>query len=297
MKIGFIGIGRMGSQMARYILQAGYDLTVHDLRKETATHLLEKGAKWADTPRAMAETCDVVFSSLPGPEDVQKVVYGNDGLMEGWKAGDIYADMSTDSHNLVIQIAQDAAKKGVAFLDAPVTGGTKGAEEGNLVFIVGGEKASLDKIQDILYTMGKKIYHVGDTGSGTVAKLVNNVISITSNAIMAEAFVLGVKAGVDPQMLYEVAFSGTAKNWDLEKYPDSVFIGDFEPGFRLSLASKNVGLALQLGREFGVPLPVAAAVDQSFLAAKAAGFGDKQLYSIFEYLENLVGVQVRTTRK
>jgi 3-hydroxyisobutyrate dehydrogenase-like beta-hydroxyacid dehydrogenase len=114
---------------------------------------------------------------------------------------------------------------------------------------------------------------------------------------MAEAFVLGVKAGVDPQMLFEVAISGTAKNWDLEKYPDSVFIGDFEPGFRLSLASKDVGLALQLGREFGVPLPVAAAVDQSFLAAKAAGFGDKQLYSIFEYLENLVGVQVRTTNK
>jgi 3-hydroxyisobutyrate dehydrogenase-like beta-hydroxyacid dehydrogenase len=296
MKVGFIGIGRMGSNMARYILEGGYNLSVHDLRKETATHLLKKGAKWADTPRAIAETCDVVFSSLPDPEDVQQVVYGDDGLMEGWKAGDIYADMSTNSHDLVTRIVKDSAKKGVTFLDAPVTGGTKGAEEGNLVFIVGGEKAALEKIEGILYTMGKKIYHVGDTGSGTVAKLVNNVISITSNAIMAEAFVLGVKAGVDPQMLYEVAFSGTARNWDLEKYPDSVFIGDFEPGFRLSLASKDVGLALQLGREFGVPLPVAAAVDQSFLAAKAAGFGEKQLYSIFEFLENLVGVQVRTAK-
>jgi 3-hydroxyisobutyrate dehydrogenase-like beta-hydroxyacid dehydrogenase len=297
MKAGFIGIGRMGSQMAGNILDAGYDLTVHDLRREAAVHLLENGAKWADTPKDMAETCDIVFSSLPGPEEVQKVVYGADGLIEGWKTGDIYADMSTNSHDLVIQIAQDASEKGVAFLDSPVTGGTKGAEEGNLVFIVGGEKTALEKIEDILYTMGKKIYHVGDTGSGTVAKLVNNVISITSNAIMAEAFVLGVKAGVDPQMLYEVAVSGTANNWDLEKYPDSVFIGNFEPGFRLSLASKDVGLALQLGREFGVPLPVAAAVDQSFLTAKAAGLGDKQLYSIFEYLENLVGVQVRTTKK
>jgi 3-hydroxyisobutyrate dehydrogenase-like beta-hydroxyacid dehydrogenase len=297
MEIGFIGIGRMGSRMARHILEAGYDLTVNDLRKEAAVHLLEKGAKWVDTPRAMAETCDIVFSSLPSPEEVQIVVYGMDGLIEGWKAGDIYADMSTNSHDLVIKMAQDAVKKGVAVLDAPVTGGTKGAEEANLVFIVGGEKAALEKIEGILYTMGKKIYHVGDTGSGTVAKLVNNVISITSNAIMAEAFVLGVKAGVDPQMLYEVAVSGTANNWDLEKYPDSVFIGNFEPGFRLSLASKDVGLALQLGRKLGVPLPVAAAVDQSYLAAKAAGFGDKQLYSIFEYLENLVGVRVRTTRK
>ena len=297
MEVGFIGIGRMGSNMARYILEGGYNLTVHDLRKEAAAHLLEKGAKWTDTPRAVAETCDIVFSSLPSPEDVQKVVYGVDGLMTGWKTGDIYADMSTNSHDLVIQIAGDAAKKGVAFLDAPVTGGTKGAEEGNLVFIVGGEKAALEKIEEILYTMGKHIYHVGNTGSGTVAKLVNNVISITSNAIMAEAFVLGVKAGVDPQMLYEVAVSGTANNWDLVKYPDSVFIGNFEPGFRLSLASKDVGLALQLGRSLGVPLPVAAAVDQSFLAAKAAGFGDKQLYSIIEYLENLVGVQVRTSKK
>ncbi|UCC17648.1 MAG: NAD(P)-dependent oxidoreductase [Dehalococcoidales bacterium] len=297
MKIGFIGIGRMGSNMARYILEGGYDLTVHDLRQEAAAHLLEMGAKWVNTPKDIAETCDVVFSSLPGPEEVQTVVYGIDGLIEGWKTGDIYVDMSTNSHDMVIQIAKDATKKRVAFLDTPVTGGTKGAEEGNLVFIVGGEKAALEKIEDILYTMGKKIYHVGDTGSGTVAKLVNNVISITSNAIMAEAFVLGVKAGVNPQMLYEVAISGTANNWDLEKYPDSVFIGDFEPGFRLSLASKDVGLALQLGRKLGVPLPVAAAVDQSYLAAKAAGFGDKQLYSIFQYLENLVGVQVRTTEK
>ena len=296
MNVGFVGIGRMGSQMARYILESGYDLTVHDLRKEAAAHLLEKGAKWTETPKAMAENCDIVFSSLPSPEEVQKVVYGVDGLMEGWKEGDIYIDMSTNSHDLVIQMAKDAGKKGVAVLDSPVTGGTKGAEEGNLVFTVGGEKAALEKIQDILYTMGKKIYHVGDTGSGTVAKLVNNVISITSNAIMAEAFVLGVKAGVDPQMLYEVANSGTASNWDLEKYPDSVFVGNFEPGFRLSLASKDVSLALQLGRKLGVPLPVAAAVDQSYLAAKAAGFGDKQLYSIIEYLENLVGVQVRTTK-
>jgi len=138
---------------------------------------------------------------------------------------------------------------------------------------------------------------VGGVGSGTVAKLVNNVISITSNAIMAEAFVMGVKAGVDPQMLFEVATTGTANNWDLEKYPNSVFKGNFEPGFRLSLASKDVGLAIQLGRKLGVPLHVAAAVDQSYRAAEAAGYGDKQLYAIFQYLEDLVGVQVRTTNK
>ncbi len=297
MKVGFIGIGRMGRHMSRHIFEAGYDLTVHDLRKEAAAHLLEKGAKWADTPRAMSETCDIVITSLPTPVEVQQVVYGDDGLMEGWKAGDIYVDMTTNSPDIVLQLAKDARIKDVAFLDAPVTGGTKGAEEGNLVFIVGGEKASLEKIDGILQAMGNKIYHVGDVGCGTIAKLVNNVISITSSAIMAEAFVLGVKAGIDPQILYEVATSGTANNWDLQKYPESVFQGNFEPGFRLSLASKDIGLAIQLGRKHGVPLSVAAAVDQSLLAAKAAGFGDKHLYSIFQYLENLVGVQVRTTKR
>jgi 3-hydroxyisobutyrate dehydrogenase-like beta-hydroxyacid dehydrogenase len=297
MKVGFIGIGRMGRHMSRCILEAGYDLTVHDLRKEAAAHLLEKGAKWADTPRAMSEACDIVISSLPSPVEVQEVVYGADGLMEGWKAGDIYVDMSTDSPDFIRQLAKDAKAKGVTVLDAPVTGGTQGAEEGNLAIIVGGDKASLEKIRPILQAMGKKIYHAGDAGSGNIAKLVNNVITITTNSIMAEAFVLGVKAGVDPQILWEVATTGTANNWDLQQYPDSVFQGNFEPGFRLSLASKDVGLFIQLGRKYGVPLLVAAAVDQSFLEAKAAGLGDKHLHAIFQYLENLVGVQVRTTKK
>jgi len=297
MKVGFIGIGRMGGNMARWILEAGYDLTVHDLIKENTNHLLEKGSKWADSPRAVAEGCDVVISSLPSPAEVEQVVYGPDGLMRGWKSGDIYVDMTTNSHDLALQLAEDARAKGVTFLDSPVTGGSKGAEEGNLVFIVGGEKAALDKVTPVLQTMGHKIYHVGESGSGTVAKLVNNVISITSNAIMAEAFVMGVKAGVDPQTLWEVATSGTANNWDLARYPEYVFKGNFEPGFRLSLASKDVGLALQLARKVGVPASVAAAVDQSYLAAKTAGYGDGSLYSIFRYLEELVGVQVRTTEK
>ena len=283
--------------MADYILKAGYDLTVHDLNKEAATPLLKNGAGWADSPGAVSEQCDIVISSLPTPAEVEQVVYGPLGLMEGWKAGDIYIDTTTSSPDLALRIAADARSKSVMFLDAPVTGGTKGAEEGNLIFIVGGEKAGLEKIEAVLRTMGNKSYHVGDAGSGTVAKLVNNVISITSSAIMAEAFVLGVKAGIDPQILYEVASSGTANNWDLQRYPGSVFKGKFDGGFRLNLASKDVGLAVQLGRKLGVPLSVAAAVDQSYLAAKAAGFGEKHVYSIFQYLENLVGVEVRTTEK
>jgi 3-hydroxyisobutyrate dehydrogenase-like beta-hydroxyacid dehydrogenase len=297
MKVGFIGIGRMGRHMSRRILEAGYDLTVHDIEKEAADPLLAKGARWADSPKSMAQSCDVIITSLPTPIEMQEVVYGPNGLMKGWKAGDIYVDMTTNSPNIIRQVAKDALAKQVTVMDSPVTGGTIAAEKGTLAIIVGGEKACLEKIHKIYEAMGTKIYYAGDAGSGNIAKLVNNVISITANSIMAEAFVLGVKAGVDPQILWEVATTGTANNWDLARYPNSVFQGDFEPNFRLSLASKDVGLAIQLGRQYGVPLSVAAAVDQEFLAAKAAGLGDKDIYSIFQYIENLAGVKVRTRKQ
>jgi 3-hydroxyisobutyrate dehydrogenase-like beta-hydroxyacid dehydrogenase len=297
MKVGFIGIGKMGKPMSRHILEAGFELTVHDLRKEAAVTLLEQGAAWADSPKTVAESCQVVLSSLPSPADVQEIVYGPNGLMSGWKTGDIYVDMSTNSPKLVRQISRDALSKDVAVLDAPVTGGTEGAERGSLAIIVGGDKTCLQKIHGILQAMGNKTYYAGGAGCGNVAKLVNNLISLTSNAIMAEAFVLGVKAGVDPQILWEVATSGTANNWDLQRYPQMTFAGNFEPGFRLDLGCKDVGLAVQMGREYGVPLSVGAAVEQSFITAQAEGLGDKSVYSIIQCLERLVGVQVRSSPK
>ncbi|OGO35993.1 MAG: hypothetical protein A2147_01255, partial [Chloroflexi bacterium RBG_16_57_8] len=270
------------------------ELVVHDLNKAAAAALLDRGARWADSPKQVAQACEVVLSSLPSPLAAKDVVYGDKGLMAGWKRGDIYVDMSTNSPEIIRQIARDASARGVTVLDAPVTGGTEGAEKGTLVIIVGGDRACSEKMQGILTAMGKKIIHAGDVGAGNVAKLVNNIISLTANAIMAEAFVLGVKAGVDPQTLWEVASSGTANNWDLQRYPRFTFKGDFEPGFRLSLACKDVGLAVQLGREYGVPMTVAAAAEQSFLNAQAAGLGDKSVYSIIQRLESLAGVEVRS---
>jgi 3-hydroxyisobutyrate dehydrogenase-like beta-hydroxyacid dehydrogenase len=283
--------------MSRRILEAGYGLTVHDLRIDAAKPLLEKGAKWADTPKAVAGTCRVVISCLPTPVHVQEVVYGTNGLMAGWKEGDIYVDMSTNSPTVIRKVAKDAKVKGVAVLDAPVTGGTRGAQEGTLAIMVGGGKPYLEEIRQILQAMGDKIFHVGDVGCGNVAKLANNLISLTNNTICAEAFVLGVKAGIDPQILWEITVSGTANNWNLQQYPQTVFQGNFEPGFKLSLGSKDLGLALQLGREYSVPLFVGAAVEQSFLEAKAAGFEDKSVDSVALYLEKLVGVEVRSAKK
>ena len=297
MNVGFIGIGQMGGPMSRHVLEAGYELTVHDLRKDAGKYLLDKGAKWADTPKAVAGACRVVISCLPTPIQVQEVVYGAHGLMGGWKTGDIYVDMSTNSPTVIRQVAKDAKAMGVAVLDAPVTGGTRGAQEGTLAIMVGGDKLYLEKIRQILHAMGDKIFHVGDVGCGNVAKLVNNLISLTNNAICAEAFVLGVKAGIEPQILWEITTSGTANNWNLQQYPQTVFQGNFEPGFRLSLGFKDIGLAIQLGREYGVPLFVGAAVEQSLLEAKAAGFEDKSVDAVALYLEKLVGVEVRSAKK
>jgi 2-hydroxymethylglutarate dehydrogenase len=298
MKIGFIGIGQMGKHMCRHLLEAGYDVAIHDLSKEAAASLLEKGGKWQDSPEDIAKTCQVVVSCLPGPPEVEKVVYGANGLMAGWKQGDIYVDMSTNSPTTVRRIAEDAKAKGVAVLDAPVSGGTKGAEAGTLAIMVGGDKQTLEQVRPILEAMGKKIFPVGDIGCGNIVKLVNNMIAATTNAIDAEGFVMGVKAGVSADVLREVIISSTGNNWHVEStYPQTILQGNFDPGFRINLSLKDMALALALGKECGVPLPVAATVEQRLLEAKAAGLGDMGSQSLILRLEELTGVQVRSQKK
>ena len=297
MKIGFIGIGQMGKHMSRRILEAGYDLTVHDLQKKVAAPLLAKGARWADTPEEMAKSCRVVISSLPSPKSTEEVVYGKNGLNQGWKEGDIYVDMSTNSPSLMRKIAKDARRKGVAVLDAPVSGGTKGAEAGTLTIMVGGDKAAFKKINKLLLTMGQKIVHVGDAGCGNAAKLVNNLISLASNSISAEGFVLGVKAGIDPQTLLEIISTSTGDNWCARQYPRTTFQGNFEPGFRIGLAYKDINLALDLGREYGVPLPVGMAVKKDLEETIASGYADKGVDAVILPLEKATGVKVRVTKQ
>jgi 2-hydroxymethylglutarate dehydrogenase len=294
MNVGFIGIGSVGKGMAQRILEVGYDLTVHDLRKEAARHLLEKGAKWSDTPKGVAESCQVVLSSLPGPAEVQEVVYGTNGLLAGWKKGDIYIDMTTNSPTTIRQVAQDAKAKGVSVLDAAVSKLTPDAEAGALTIMVGGDPDCLKAVRKILEAIGNRIFHVGDVGCGNIVKLINNLIGITANEVTAGAFVLGVKAGIDPRQLLEVLKVSTGNNFAVQSYPRTVFQGNFEPFFRLSLALKDLSLALALGKEYGVPLPVVAAVEQRLVEAKAAHLGDKHLDALILPLERLVGVQVRS---
>lgn len=297
MEIGFIGIGQMGRHMAGHILEAGFSLTVNDIRKEASKDLLEKGARWGNSPAEISKACEIVITSLPGPKDVEQVVFGTDGLTAGWKKGDIYIDMSTNSPTLIKRIVAEAGKNGVSVLDAPVSGGTRGAELGSLAVMVGGDPAVLEKARPVLQSMSANIYLVGDAGCGNVAKLINNMIALSTVSAASEGFVLGTKAGIDPEVLWKVITSSTGDSWVVRQFPVSIFSGEFSPMYRLALAHKDISLAMQMGREYDVPMPLAAVVEQKLTDADAAGLGDKQVDAVIIPLEQLTGVQVRAKKQ
>ena len=214
---------------------------------------------------------------------------------EQWQAGDLYVDMSTNSPSVVRRIANQAEAAEVYVLDAPVSGGTKGAEAGTLTLMVGGDATVLEKARPVLAPMAGKIFHVGEVGCGNVAKLVNNMIGLACNSICAEGLVLGVRGGIDPQVLFDLLSVSTADNWSLRQYPRTVFNGDFEPGFKISLAYKDIRLALGLGEEYGVPLPVAEAVEADLAEAMEHGCAGQGVDSVILGLEEAAGVEVRVS--
>lgn len=213
--------------------------------------------------------------------------------MEGWKEGDIYIDMSTNLPALLRKVAADAGVRGVSVLDAPVSGGTIGAEKGTLSIMVGGDATVLDKVRNILEPIGKNIFHLGEIGCGNIAKLVNNMIAASCTAATAECFVLGVKAGIDAKKLWNVVHVSSGNSFVMENSCLRTLAGDFEPGFRVNLMLKDIRLALDLAKENDVPLPVSASVEQQFVETKAAGYGEKSISSIILPMESLAGVQVR----
>ena len=195
MKVGFIGLGTMGSSMAYNCLQGGNEMVVHDIRREAATPHLEAGAVWADSPREVAEAADVVFTSLPGPVEVEAVALGEEGMLEGMSAGKVYFDLSTNSPTVIRRIHQIYADQGINMLDAPVSGGPRGARSGNLAIWVGGDRELFDRYKPVLDSIGDKAYYVGPIGCGAIAKLVHNCSGYIIQCALAETFTMGVKAG------------------------------------------------------------------------------------------------------
>ena len=256
MKIGFIGLGTMGASMAANLQKAQHRLVVNDVRKGAAKAHIGAGAEWADTPRAVAEQCDVVFTSLPGPPEVEAVVFGADGLLEGAHPGMAYFDLSTNSQALMRRVHAAMAERGAQAFDAPVSGGPKGAQTGKLAIWVGGDKASYETHKRVLDAIGDQAAYIGPIGSATVAKLVHNLSGYAIQTVMAEVFSMGVKAGMDPLELWKAVRQGSlGRRRTFDRIADQFLINKYEPpAFSLKLAHKDVALAVGLGREMGVPM-------------------------------------------
>lgn len=297
MKIGFIGLGTMGGGMAANVLKAGYELVAHDIRREAATPLLENGASWADTPAELAAECDVVLTSLPGPREVEAVALGDGGVLEGMRAGGVYIDMSTSSPTLIRSIAERFAAKGAAVLDSPVSGGPVGARTGRLAVMVGGDRDVYERVKPALDAIGDRVGYIGGVGSGSIAKLMHNCIGYGLQTIVAECLTLGVKAGVDAAPLFEAICNGSVGRGSTfaNTYPNTYLAGNFDPpSFALRLAHKDVGLALELAREYGVPMSVGSIAYQEMTAALNRGWADKDSrIAMLLQEERAGGVEVR----
>jgi 3-hydroxyisobutyrate dehydrogenase-like beta-hydroxyacid dehydrogenase len=277
MKIGFIGLGMMGAGMASNLQKAGHDLVVHDLTRQAASRHLGAGAEWAETPRAVAETCDIVFTSLPTPPDVQKVGLGEDGLIAGFRRGAAWFDLSTNAVDVVRSLHATFAEKGIDFLDAPVSGGPKGANSGRLAIWVGGDRAVFDRYAPVLAAMGDQAAYIGPIGAGTIAKLVHNASSAAVNVVLSEVFTMGIKAGVEPLALFEAVRQGASgRNRMFDRLADHFLTGSYDPAdFALRLLHKDVSLACQLAREVQVPMRLTNLALMELTEALNRGWGTR----------------------
>ena len=299
MNVGFIGLGLMGASMASNLQAAGHALVVHDVRKPAGAPHMAAGAVWKDTPRAVAEAAEVVFTSLPGPPEVEQVAAGPEGLLHGIRAGSAVFDLSTNAPALVRRLDGLFAARGAHVLDAPVSGGPGGAKTGRLAIWVGGERAVYDRYRPLLEAMGDQPYYVGPVGAGAVAKLVHNCASFTIRAVLAEVFSMGVKAGVAPDLLWQAVRQGNSgRRRTFDGLAEKFLPGEFEPpSFALRLGHKDVSLATALGREYGVPMRLANLALEEITEALGRGWGDRDSSSFMLLEEERAGVDIKVPRE
>ena len=299
MQLGFIGIGVMGRPMTLNLLKAGHSVTIYARHPEKAEvqEVIQAGAKLAPSPRAVAIASEIVITMVPNSPQVEEVVTGPQGLLEGARKGLIIVDMSTIAPTVSRQMAEAAKARGVHFLDAPVSGGSQGAINGTLSIMVGGEQKIFEQVRPAFEAMGKKesIFYVGGHGSGEVVKLINNLLAANIAAAIAETFVLGVKAGGDVDTIAKIVGASTGASWQLaNQFPLRAFNGSFKPGFMTDLMHKDVGLGLDLAAELQSPLPLSGLTRQMYEMARAAGYGKDDYTSILKVLEQEAGVEVRS---
>lgn len=301
MQLGFIGIGVMGRPMTLNLLKAGHDVTIfaRHPEKPEVKEVVQAGAKLAPSSRAVAMASEMVITMVPNSQQVEEVVSGPQGILEGARKGLTIIDMSTIAPATSRKLAETAKEKGVHFLDAPVSGGSVGAVNGTLTIMVGGDKEVFEQARPVLEGMGKKenIFHVGPTGAGEGVKIVNNILVGAIAASTAEALVLGVKAGADVETMAKVIGVSSGASWQLtNQFPTRAFNGSFKPGFMTDLLHKDLGLALDLAAENSTVLAMTAVARQMYEMTRASGYGQDDYTALLKVLEQMAGVEVRSDR-
>ena len=293
LKIGYIGLGLMGKPMARNILKAGFDLTVHNRSRESVRELVGEGAHEAYSPKEVAQQVDVVFTNLPDSPDVELVALGEEGIFEGAHRGLIFVDNSTIKPANTKMIGKRLAEEGVTMLDAPVSGGDIGAKNGTLTIMVGGPAEALEKIMPVLRSVGQRITHVGGLGGGQIAKAANQIMVAAQMVAMGELLIFAQKAGADPEKVIDAIRGGAAGCWALENKPQRLFAGERQPGFKAYMQAKDLGIVMDTARECGVPLPSTAVNTQLFNAMLEMGMRELDNSAVLGVIEKLAGEELQ----
>jgi 3-hydroxyisobutyrate dehydrogenase len=301
MKLGFVGLGTIGGAIARNLQRAGYPLTVHDIRSQATDALVGQGAQRVESPAEVARDCAVIFTSLPGPPEVEAVTLGRDGLLHGIRDGGIYVDLSSSSAGLINKISGEFASRGARVMDAPLIVGKNGVANGSLQVLASGSAETFAAVKPLLDCFADKVVYTGELGTGTVIKLAHNLVRRGIGLAIGEGLVLGAKAGVAPQLLWQCMHWGLdVQLQQLSKtFAEIVFKGDYQDraSFGIGLSRKDVGLATELARQHNVPMPIAALVEQMMIHAINRGWSEQSTASLFRLQEEAAGIEVHENSK
>jgi 3-hydroxyisobutyrate dehydrogenase len=289
-RIGWIGTGVMGRSMCGHLINAGYNVTLYNRTKDKAKELLDRGAKWADSPRDVAAASDIVISIVGYPKDVQEVILGDDGALAGARSGNVIVDMTTSRPSLAVEIAERAAERDVVSIDAPVSGGDVGARNATLSIMIGGDEKAVAALEPIWKAMGSKWIVQGGAGAGQHTKMVNQTLIATGMIGVCEALLYGYKAGLDLEKVLESVASGAAGSWSLSNYGPRMIAGNFDPGFFVAHFIKDMGIALEEARRMELALPGLALAEQLYQAVAAQGHARKGTHSLMLALAQMSAV-------
>jgi 2-hydroxy-3-oxopropionate reductase len=294
-KVGYIGLGLMGKPIAKNILKAGFPLVVHNRSSGVVNELVNLGAESAASPAEMAARVDILFTNLPDSPDVEMVALGENGIIKGAHPGLICVDNSTIKPATARSIARELGNNGVEFLDAPVSGGNVGAQNGTLTIMVGGSAEALDSVLPVLNAIGKTITHIGASGAGQIAKAANQIMVAAQMVAMGELLMLAKKSGADPEKVVAAIRAGAAQCWALDQKPQRLFAGERAPGFKAMMQLKDLNIVMETAHEYGIPLPMTAVTTQLYAAMCEMGMEALDNSAVIGVIEKLAGAQLLTS--